>query len=55
MSEHMEGTGRPDPIKVSAEDMALIRAACEGPPPPLSPALLRAAERYRSRVRSIPD
>jgi len=55
MSEHGTESGRPDTIRISAKDMALIRSACGGPPPPLSPALLRAAERYLSRVRSIPD
>jgi len=55
MSDHKTESGRPDPIRISAEDMALIREACEGPPPPLSPALLCAAERYRRRVRSVPN
>lgn len=51
MSDQSES---PEQIPLSAEDMAAIRAACAAPPEP-SPALLRAAERYRRRVRSVSD
>ena len=51
MSERTEG---PERVPLSAEDLAVIRAACAAPPEP-GPALLRAAERYRQRVRSVPD
>lgn len=51
MSERPETTER---ILISAEDLEAIRAACAAPPEP-TPALLRAAERYRRRVRSVPD
>lgn len=51
MSDQSES---PEQIPLSAEDMAAIRAACAAPPEPGS-ALLRAAERYKERVRSVPD
>lgn len=46
-----EGIGSPEQIPLSAEDLEAIRTACASPPEP-GPALLRAAERYRERVRS---
>ncbi len=49
-----EGTEGPERVPLSAEDLAAIRAVCADPPEP-GPALLRAAERYRERVRSAPD
>lgn len=49
MSDRSENT---EQIPLSAEDMEAIRTACAAPPEP-SPALLRAAERYRERVRSV--
>jgi hypothetical protein len=49
-----ERTDSPEQIRLSAEDLKAIRTACAAPPEP-APALLRAAERYRDRTRSVPD